>query len=398
MSSALPVDPSRLDALFERGLVAEVLPSLEAWRAKLSSGERLRIYFGLDPTAEALHLGHAQNLMFLEDLRRLGHEVIVLIGGFTAQIGDPSGRANVRPRLTPETVTENGENWLKQIQPLLDFTDENNPSRVVSNREWLERLTMPELVSLAGEFTVQQMLERDMFARRLAHGEPISLLEFLYPLFQGYDSVVLDVDAELCGTDQIFNALAGRTLQRRRHDKEKFVVALKLLANPKTGELMSKSRGTGVFLNTSPAELFGAIMAQPDELTEVFFRACTRLPLVDWTAIEAAGPRAAKARVAREIVTKFHGAAAAAAAEADFDRTFRTGGLPDEVQEIKLSNQDLPTALVESGVISSKADWRRLVNEGAIRLANDEKIVDPRFVPAPGTVLKIGKRRFVRIV
>ncbi len=399
MASLVITDEPRLEALFERGRVAEVLPSLATWRERLGSGDRLRIYLGLDPTAEALHLGHAQNLLFLEDLRRLGHEVIVLLGDFTARIGDPSGRASTRPRLSPETVAENSRRWLSQIKPWLDFGDADNPPRLASNRDWLEKLSMAELLDLAAEFTVQQMLERDMFARRLAAGESVSLVEFLYPLFQGYDSVALDVDVELCATDQIFNALAGRTLQKRYRQKDKFVVALELIANPKTGELMSKSHGRGVFLNSSASEMFGAMMAQPDEYTEIFFRACTRLPLGDWSTIAARGPRAAKAYVAQAIVTTCHGAEAAAAAAAEFEKTFSGGGIPDSVPEVVLAGRDLPTALVAAGLIVSKTEWRRLVAEGAVCLAeNGEKVNDPDFQPSSRTILKIGKRRFVRII
>ncbi|MEK7553013.1 MAG: tyrosine--tRNA ligase, partial [Patescibacteria group bacterium] len=255
-------DKQRLEEIFNRGIVTEILPTRAELFERLLSGERLKVYLGVDPTSDALHLSHAKNFMFLEELRQLGHEVIVLIGDFTARIGDPTGRAEARPALTSEQIAQNVSAWLVQINRLLNFADPDNPPRLLYNSQWLSRLTFEEIISLAANFTVQQMLERDMFEQRLERQQPIHLHEFLYPLMQGYDSVAMDVDIELCGTDQTFNALAGRTLMKRLKNKEKFVVAVNLMENPKTKELMSKSRGTGVFLNATPSDMYGQIMKQ----------------------------------------------------------------------------------------------------------------------------------------
>jgi tyrosyl-tRNA synthetase len=255
------------------------------------------------------------------------------------------------------------------------------------------------VVSLASNFTVQQMLERDMFQKRLKENVPIHVHEFMYPLMQGYDSVAMDVDAELCGTDQIFNALAGRTLLKRLKDKDKFVVALNLVANPVTGQLMSKSNGTGVFIDVPAADLFGSIMALPDPMIDPLFVNCTRIPMNEKEALMAKGPREAKARVAFDIVKRFHGEKAAAEAEEAFSATFSKGGVPDDVQEVKLGKSEpLADALVKAGVVPSKTEWRRLVTNGAVRSEDDEKIDDPNFMPTQTVVLKIGKRRFAKIV
>ena len=390
---------ARIEEIFNRGVVAEILPSKTELLDRLAKGEKLKIYFGLDPTAGTLHLGHAQNLMFLEDLRQLGHEVIVLIGDFTARIGDPSDRQAARPPLTSEQIKTNVESWLGQLKLLFNFSDTKNPPKLLYNSAWLDSLTLKEIINLAANFTVQQLLERDMFVRRLADHAPIYLHEFLYPVLQGYDSVAMEVNAELCGTDQIFNALAGRTLLKRLKSKEKFIIALNLMANPKTGELMSKSRGTGVFLSSPPNEMYGAIMAEPDEMIEPFYVSCTRLPLADKEKLLALGPRAAKAAVALEIVKRIYGEAAAGAAEAAFNQTFRDGGLPENILEINLANEtSLVEALITAHVIDSKSEWRRLIDEGAVRDGENNKITDPSFAPAETKVLKIGKHRFVKVV
>lgn len=390
-------DKARIEEMFARGTLVEAYPSKEELMKKLLSGERIKIYYGLDPTHTAIHLGHAKNMIFLEELRQLGHEVVILFGDFTATIGDPSDKTATRKQLTLEEVKKNMTTWLEQIKPLIDFADKTNPATVVTNSTWLSKLNFAEVLDLASNFTVQQMLERDMYQKRLKAGSPIHVHEFMYPLMQGYDSVAMDVDAELCGTDQTFNALAGRTLLKRYKNKDKFVIALNLVANPKTGELMSKSNGTGVFIDQPAASLFGALMALPDPMIEPLFVNCTRIPMNEKDALMALGPRQAKARVAFDIVKRLHGEKAATAAEEEFEKTFAKGGVPDDIQEIKLGTDSLSEALVKAGVVSSKAEWRRLIDGGGIKTEDDEKITDPNFKPEKAMVLKVGKRRFVRV-
>ncbi len=272
-------DEKIIDELMSRS-VKEILPSKESFKEKLLSGERLRIYIGTDATGTSLHLGHATNYMVLEKLRSLGHEVIFLIGDFTSRIGDPTDKSAARVPLSRDQVIENTQTWLNQIKPIINFTDTDNPVSILYNHDWLSKMNFEDVIELASYFTVQQMLERDMFEKRINENKPIHIHEFFYPLMQGYDSVVMDVDVELCGNDQKFNALCGRTLQRKINNKEKFVFITTLLENPKTGEkMMSKSLGTGVFLDFSPDQMFGGVMAQPDENMKQLFIDCTHLSL-----------------------------------------------------------------------------------------------------------------------
>ena len=392
-------DKARIEEIFTRGTVVEILPSKEELMSKLLSGDRIKIYIGMDPTATSIHLGHAKNIMFLEEIRELGHEVILLFGDFTAQIGDPSDKSAARKQLTPDEVKTNVAGWMEQVSPLLNFKDKENPARIMYNSEWLSKLSFTDVINLASNFTVQQMLERDMFTKRMKDNTPIYVHEFMYPLMQGYDSVAMDVDAELCGTDQIFNALAGRTLLKRLKDKDKFVIALNLIANPKTGELMSKSNGTGVFVGAPANDLYGAIMALPDPMIEPLFLNCTRIPLTEKDEIMNKGPRDAKAHIAFDIVRRLHGEDIAKSAEEAFNNTFSKGGIPDDIQEIKLYTGDsLADVLIKAEVIPSKAEWRRLIDGGAIRREDDTKIAEPNFIPKETMILKIGKRRFVKVV
>jgi len=246
---------------------------------------------------------------------------------------------------------------------------------------------------LASNLTVQRMLERDMFQKRIKNDSPIYLHEFQYPLMQGYDSVAMDVDVELCGTDQIFNALVGRTLLKKLKNKNKFVVAVNLMENPKTGELMSKSRGTGVFLSSSPNEMFGAIMAQPDEMTEVLLVNVTRIPLVEKEKILGLGPRNAKMYVARDIVKRFYGEKSADKAKQEWEGVFSRGELPSEIEEVeggKLMD------IVEVGGAVSSTQAKRLIDQGATRI-NGEVVKEWNFEPKKGDVVQIGPKKFMRI-
>jgi tyrosyl-tRNA synthetase len=394
-------DEKQIDAILDRGVLVNVLPDKEGFRKALLSGKRLRIYIGADPTSTSLHLSHAKNYMLLEEFRRLGHEAIVLFGDFTARIGDPTDRDSARTQLTSEAIIDNVKAWLDQIRPLLNFEDSANPARVVNNSEWLAPLTFEEVIRLASNFTVQQMIERDMFERRLKSNEPIHLHEFLYPLMQGYDSVALDVDVELCGTDQTFNALAGRTLQKRLNNKDKFVAVVNLLENPKTGELMSKSRGTGVFLNTSAGEMYGAIMAQADEMIELLLINNTRMPLDEIRSLDiAAQPRRAKARAAKEIVSLFYGSDAATSAEQQFERLFssKSGPSDDDLVEkvLSKSNWAVDDLLVTIEAAESKSQARRLLEQGALKLGGTKLTADKIDIEDNAT-LQVGKRQFYKL-
>lgn len=399
--SAPHTDPRAVDAVLDRGVIAQFFPTKEEFRAQLLSGKRLRFYMGFDPTAPALHLGHAQGVLVLEDFRRLGHEVIFLIGNFTAMIGDPSEKEATRVKQTAEQVERNFADWTRQIKNLTSFDDPTNPIMVKYNAEWLGALSFADVLELASNFTVQHMLERDMFAKRMRDGKPVYMHEFLYPLMQGYDSVAMDVDVEICGSDQIFNALAGRTLLQKVRGKNKFVIATNLIADERTGTLMSKSNGTGVFLNMPPNDLFGAIMAQPDGMLRPLFVGCTRLPLDDVERhLRADNPRDAKLVLAEEVVRMLHGADNAAAARAEFVNTFSKKETPTTVATHPCAD-GTPFAdyLVASGGAASKSDARRKIRQGGVS-RNGTKITDEHAVITAaddGAVVKVGKHFFVRI-
>lgn len=403
--SSVDTDEAKIDEVITRS-VAEILPSAAEFKTALMSGRRLRIYIGTDATGTSLHLGHATNYMILEKLRRLGHEVIFLVGDFTSRIGDPTDKSDAaRKQLTREQVVENTKTWLEQVRPVVDIDNPENPVLIKYNHDWLAALTFEDIINLASNFTVQQMLERDMFEKRIGSGLPLYLHELFYPLMQGYDSVAMDVDVEMCGTDQKFNALAGRTLQRKLNDKEKFVFITKLLENPITGEkMMSKSLGTGVFLDFSAEDMYGGLMAQADENMRQLFEDCTWLGLEEIdTILTTLPPRDAKMRLAREITTIYHGAGAAQAAEEYFINTFQKKQLPDEVAEFTVrEGMTLVDLLVESGIATSKSDARRTIEQSGVKIANET--VTPEMAEAPlaestrGQILQKGKRHFLRLI
>ncbi len=408
-------NPEKIDEILNRGTIVEILPAKKEFRDKLLSGEKLKLYIGFDATAPTLHLSHAKNIMLLEKFRRLGHEVIVLFGDFTARIGDPAGKNSARKQLSREEVIFNVERWKKLIEPLMDFKAAENPPKIMYNHDWLSRLNLENILNLAGNFTVQQMLERDMFQNRIKEEKPIYIHEFLYPLMQGYDSVAMDVDVEVCGTDQIFNALAGRTLLKKLKGKDKFVVAVTLMENPKTGELMSKSKGAGVFLDASANDMFGQIMAEPDEMIEILFVNCTYLSPAEIKKIMAfKNPKDAKMRLALEIVKLFYGESLARAAEQEFSKIFRDKGIPSEMPEFSPSPSPSPSSapddeqiqtipilelLVQAKLASSKNEAKRLVEGNAVEI-DGQIISDWKTVIEikNGMVIRAGKRKFAKII
>ena len=392
----------KIEEVLKRGVIKQVLPTEKEFKDKMMR-KKLRFYIGADPTSTALHLSHAKNYMILEEFRQLGHEVIVLIGDFTARIGDPSGRDSQRAQLTREDVVKNVDSWLKQIKPLMDFTTKDNPPKVMYNHDWLAKLTMEDVVSLASNVTVQQMLERDMFAKRIKEEKPIYLHEFLYPLMQGYDSVAMEVDVELCGTDQIFNALVGRTLLKKLKNKEKFVVAVNLMENPVTGELMSKSKGTGIFLDFSASDMYGAIMAQPDEMTKVFFINNTRVPLSEIASLEKElSPKDLKMKAAYEVVKVFHGEEDALKSQTDFVARFQKKEIPDDMPEIMVKDEanDLQSIVKQCLPEESMSNIRRLIEQGGVKLEGKEVKKDVHekiIIDSDEIILKVGKRKWFKI-
>ncbi len=402
-------DNKKIEEILNRS-IAEILPSKQAFREALLSGKQLKVYIGADATGPALHLGHATNYMVLERLRQLGHKVVILIGDFTARIGDPTDKLAVRQQLTREDVKRNVKTWLKQLQPIVDLKDKDNPVEIVYNHSWLSKLNFENIINLASNFTVQQMLERDMFEKRMVEGRPIYLHEFFYPLMQGYDSVELDVDAEMCGTDQKFNALVGRSLMKKLKNKEKFVIITTLLENPVTGEkMMSKSLGTGVFLNESAENMYGKLMAQPDENLPQLFIDCTYVYTEEIEKIKkdlksnAVNPRDIKMRLAYEITKIYHGEIKAQAAQESFVNTFQKKEIPNELEVYKVNKVgsiNIIDLLSESGLVNSKSEARRLIDEKAIKV-DGEVISDTNKeikITEKGFVLQRGKKQFKKII
>lgn len=380
--------------------VATVYPSVEDFKRALTSGKQLTFYVGIDPTADYVHLGHSTNYLILERLHKLGHRIIVLVGDFTAMIGDPSDKTSMRVQLTREQVEQNLTTFKEQIGKILDFQTTQNPIEFKFNSEWLSKLNFQDTVELASNFSVQQMLERDAFKKRVDQQKPLYVHEFFYPLMQGYDSVAMDVDAEIGGTDQTFNMLAGRTLLKRYKNKNKFVITTTLLENPETGEkLMSKSLGTGVALNETGKNMFFKTMQLPDAGMLQCFIDCTRLSLADIDAIRkeleaGANPRDIKLRLAHEIVTMYHGEVVADDVQnawiAEVSNKQDSDDLPVIVAE---KDQDLIEVIFDLGIFDSKGKIKRLMAEGAVRL-DDVKVSQDNYRQhwQDGARLSVGKK------
>lgn len=395
----IDTDEKKIEELLVRS-VKEILPSREEFRTRLLSGERMKIYIGTDATGSSLHLGHSTNYLILEKFRQLGHEVVFLIGDFTSRIGDPTDKSDsARKQLTRDEVIKNTKTWLSQIRPIIDIENKDNPIRILYNHDWLAELNFEQVIDLASHFTVQQMIERDMFKKRIEENKPLYLHELFYPLMQGYDSVIMEVDVEMCGSDQKFNALAGRTLLRKIKDKEKFVFITTLLENPKTGEkMMSKSLGTGVFLDFNAKDMYGGIMAQADENMHQLFIDCTQLSLeeIEKKFQDQQNPRDIKMKLAYEITRMYHGEEGAKEGEHYFVETFQKKQIPEDIVEIR---PEYIEALIHTEIVPSKAELRRLLSAGGVRDAETgEKLSEiPTRVEMP-QILKIGKQRFVKLV
>jgi tyrosyl-tRNA synthetase len=374
--------------------------------AKLREGRPLVVKLGVDPTAPDLHLGHAVPLRKLRQFQDLGHRVVLIIGDFTALIGDPSGRNSTRPPLTMEQIDANAQTYVDQAFRILD------PERTTlrRNSDWLGKLDFAEILRLTSQFTVARVLERDDFQKRYTSQQPISLHEFLYPVAQAYDSVVIEADVELGGTDQLFNLLAGRELMEKFGTAPQVCLTLPLLEGTDGVQKMSKSYGNYVGLTDPADEVFGKVMSIPDELMIKYFRLATALEVDEVDALEASladgseHPNALKRRLAREIVTLYHDADTAEQAEAAFDRVFKQHEAPADVPEISVTMTDpvhLPALLAQLELVSSRSDGRRMVDQGGVRIDGDPVAAGAYDLPweaVAGRVVQVGKRRFARPV
>ncbi len=397
------VDPQKLDWLLNHG-VEEILPSKEAFREKLLRGERIRLYYGIDPTGPTIHIGHLIPLMKVAELQELGHEIIILIGDFTGMIGDPTDKGATRKQLTREQVLENCRLYKEQIGHIIKF-DGPNAAQLRFNSDWLAKLSFAEVIELSAHFTVQQMIERDMFEKRIAEGKPVHLHEFFYPLMQGYDSVALDVDLEIGGNDQTFNMLAGRTLLREMKSKEKFVMRCRLLTDP-TGKKMGKSEGNMIALTDSPIDAYGKIMSWTDGMIMPGFEILTKLSQAEVDArkarIEAGeNPMVFKRELAELVVAWAFSAEGAKQAAEHFTQVHQQGERPEEMAEVKVEEAELPILdlLVRTNIVPSKSEARRQVEQKAVRV-DDVVIEDINASIAlhDGLVIQKGKRSFVKII
>lgn len=393
-------DTEAIEALLSRG-VENVYPSRDAVAARLAK-ERVTLYLGIDPTGPTLHLGHLIPLRKLADFQKLGHKIILLIGDFTGMIGDPTDKSAARKRLTRDEVLANAALYKEQASKFLSFEGEN-AAELKYNADWLGKMSFADVVELAAHFTVQQMMERDMFEKRLEEGKPVHLHEFLYPLMQGYDTVAMDVDGEIGGNDQTFNMLAGRTLMKEMKGKDKFVMTMKLLTDP-TGKKMGKSEGNMITLQDSPDDMFGKVMSWSDGMIVSGFELLTDLPQEELVAIskglirDEVNPRDAKARLASLVVDAFCAKGEGAAALERFDRRFKEGEKPEEIQDFSLpAGTKLADALVATELVASKSDARRQVEQGGVKV-NDVVATDFQMELSNGDIIQKGKRFFARIV
>ena len=389
-------DKQKIDELLVRG-VEEIFVKEELQKALLS-GKQLRIKLGIDPTGPKIHLGRAIPLRKLREFQKLGHQVILIVGDFTAQVGDASDKSDKRPMLTRALIDENLRDYKSQISKILDISK----TEFVYNSDWLSKLSFEEVTKLAECFSVQQMLARRNFKDRYEKGVEISLREFLYPMMQGYDSVAVKADVELGGFDQLFNLKAGRVLQEYFGQPKQSIFTCQMLEGT-DGRKMSSSWGNIIAIVDDPNTMFGKVMSLHDDLIIKYFTLCTDVSLKDIENLEkdlknGTNPKDIKMRLGVELVTLYHTEKDATLAKNSWIETFEKGGVPDTIQEIiTTDDKELADILVEAGIVTSKTDWRRLIQEGAVNDVEKGEIQDPKTL-AYNVTLKIGKKRFVTVV
>jgi len=385
-------DKDKIDETLTKG-VENIYPDKSSFEKVLMSGKKIRLYYGIDPTGNTLHLGHMVQLLKLRKFQDLGHEIIILIGGFTAQIGDPTDKQAARKPLTREQVLKNAKSYKKQIGRILDLKKSN--IRFVNNEDWTNKLRPADMLELASNFTVSSLLSRDMFQERIKSGREIYVHEFLYPIFQAYDAVMMEVDLQVGGNDQMFNMLAGRDLMKKKKNKEMFVMTTKLLTDP-TGKKMGKTEDNMITLNDSAADMFGKIMSWPDSMIPLGFEICSGLNSAE---IGGGNPRDQKIKLACEIVRAYHGEKAANEAKEAFENTFSKGEFPNDAQILAAGrNEKLIDVLAKNKILESKSEIRRLIEAGAVSDYPDKKITNPNEEMGDfERKIKIGKKTFVVI-
>ncbi len=391
-----------ISELLVRG-VEHIYPNPDFLEKLLSGKEKITLYLGIDPTGPTLHLGHAIALRKLSEFQKLGHHIILLLGDFTARIGDPTDKLATRKQLTTEEIEQNMKLYKKQASSWLSFSGDN-PARIEFNSKWLGKMTFADVLELSSKMTVQQLIERDMFQLRLREGKPIYVHEFLYPLMQGYDSVAMMVDGEIGGNDQTFNMLVGRELLKD-HGKDKFVLTVKLLTDA-SGKKMGKTEGNMLTLADGAEDMYGKVMSWSDEKIVPGLELCTTVSLARIEEIKKLleqneNPILFKKELAREIVAVYHDKDSGEQAQQKWESTFSKGEIPEDAKKITVTiKAPLVDLLVEHGFVASKSEFRRLVQEGAITFSGkieEKKIIDPACLVEESGALRIGKKRFLHI-
>ena len=368
----------------------------------VKTGGQLRIKLGLDPTSADIHLGHTVVLRKMRQFQDLGHKAVLIIGDYTARIGDPSGQDTTRPMLSPQQIEENAKTYFEQAGKILDTSE--NKLEIRYNSKWLAGLNLADIIKLTGNMTVARMLERDTFELRHKKGEPIGIHEFLYPLMQGYDSVMVKSDVELGGTDQTFNNLIGRDIQRAYGQCPQIVITMPILAGLDGKEKMSKSKGNYIGITDQASDMFGKIMSISDKMMENYFTLLTDLPAEKITELinpDKTHPKEAKVLLGKTIVAQFYNEEAAGLAAAQFDKVFAQKQLPDDIPEIKIAAEPIPASklLLHCKLVSSGSEAKRMIKTQAAVSIAGTKISDPNaeIMPVDGMVIQVGKRRFARL-
>lgn len=371
------------------------------------TGKPLRVKFGMDPTAPDIHLGHTVPLNKLRQFQDLGHQVILLIGDFTAMVGDPTGKNETRPQLTKEEVLVNAKTYTDQVFKVLD----REKTIIEFNSKWLAEMNFSDVIDLCSKYTVARMLERDDFSKRMKEERPISVHEFFYPLMQGYDSVAIEADVEFGGTDQLFNLLVGRSLQKDWGQESQVIIMMPILEGLDGVEKMSKSKGNYIGVEFAPEDMFGKIMSIPDNMIIRYFTLLTNTSVDELEKMEtgmkdgSVHPMDAKKALGRAIVTRFYDEEKAVWAQQEFEKVFSKGGLPEDMPVIEIADTDLEdgkiwiVALLSKGkLVASSSEGRRMVKQGAVSL-NDQKVtnMNAQIMPEDGMIVKVGKRRFAQI-
>ena len=377
----------------------ELLKKIER---SIKENKPLTIKLGLDPTAPDIHLGHTVPLRKLKLFQDFGHQVVIIIGGFTARIGDPSGKSVTRPPLTKEQVAENAATYKEQIFKILD----KDKTIIRDNSEWLEEMNFADVLRLAGRYTVARMMERDDFNKRFKEGRAIGIHEFMYPLMQGYDSVAIKADVEFGGTDQTFNVLMGRTLQAEEGQEPQVVITMPLLEGLDGVQKMSKSLANYIGISEAPKEMYGKSMSIPDELMMRYFMLVTDMTIEEQEALEAklesgeAHPRDVKMQLARTIVRLYHGEEAALAAEEEFKRVFQQHALPIDIPEYEMATPEgpvfVPQFCTDAGLTASNGEARRSIKAGAVKIEGG-KYTEENITLEDGMIVQVGKRKFVKV-